>query len=171
MPKTEKGLENFPFEKTDYLHLAKKIEEIVFGNKCYSDEDAQEAYSRLKNYMDTDEFKNSSNIEKSAMITEAMFKIEKKQRHKTDLAQEVYHAGENADNFEKALSGIDNIIQSHGQPRLKDIGGGTYDMDDEFKEYKSGHREKFTETQLAALNKYFNQQKQKKISGQNKSSN
>jgi len=74
-------IEGIPIEETNkYKRFIPKIQEIVGEKEHYDSphKEARSSYEKLNNYMGTPEFRESSPIEKSAIIADVMFKIENK---------------------------------------------------------------------------------------------
>lgn len=77
--KTKRGLDDIPIEETNYQKFTSKIQEIVGEKEHYTlPHEAHLSYVKLDEYMKTSEFRESSPIEKFALFTDVMFKVEKK---------------------------------------------------------------------------------------------
>ncbi|HOW36632.1 MAG TPA: hypothetical protein PLK34_00040 [Candidatus Pacearchaeota archaeon] len=70
--------------------------------------------------------------------------------------------GETQDRIERTYSWIDKIVAMHGQPKKKDIGGGFYDMDEEFENYVEEHQREYTPLQWVPIVSYFEVKKKQK---------
>jgi len=81
MPEIKIRLECTPIEETNkYQRFISKIQEIVGEKEHYDSphKEARSSYEKLNTYIGTSEFRESSPIEKSAIIADVMFRIENK---------------------------------------------------------------------------------------------
>ncbi len=62
---------------------------------------------------------------------------------------------ETQDRIERTYSWIDKIVAMHGLPKKKDIGGGFYNMYEEFENYVEEHQREYTSLQWFVIKKYF----------------
>lgn len=62
---------------------------------------------------------------------------------------------ETQDRIERTYSWINKIIEMHGLPKKKDIGGGFYNMYEEFQNYVEEHQREYTNQQWSRIKNYF----------------
>lgn len=65
------------------------------------------------------------------------------------------------DRIELSYEAIDEMICCHGTKRPKSFGGGKWDMDEEWKEYKKQVGDRYTKLQWNVMGIYFEAKKKR----------
>lgn len=68
---------------------------------------------------------------------------------------------ETQDRIERTYSWINKIITMHGLPKKKDIGGGFYNMYEEFEDYVQEHQMEYNSFQWSSIKNYFEEKSAK----------